>query len=454
MSTAPTSAQVIRRLLARAPAIFAALLALTGALLVWHHYGMEKVLEVSARSGHEYVTASDSETGGSSRSEVIRSPDALHLHCNLVKDFAWPYCNISFTMGKNEIEGADLSRYDYLTLDATYLRKGERKLRFFMIEYEHGFSKPKVWDSNKVIELDTFELPANGRISIPLDLFHTATWWKDKVKPPMLRTDTRIDNVIYFQVQTGPEHPLGEHDIIIRSIRFHGKAISFSDLLLGIVGMWILVAVAWPATMYMALKNELSDSKAEVQLLNEVNRALRLETRELADQAHTDALTGALNRQGLRAYLMQAGAQSSAPMSLIFADIDHFKSVNDTHGHRVGDMVLQQFAATVSSLVRSQDKLVRWGGEEFLLLCPMTEAAQAAALAEKLRLAVQQCQWPNDLKVTSSFGVAQRRAGEEIGLVIERADAQLYSAKACGRNRVHTDGIERPATTLQEPALS
>lgn len=204
--------------------------------------------------------------------------------------------------------------------------------------------------------------------------------------------------------------------------------------------MWIVCAIAWQACMMFMYKCELNNSKAEIQLLADLNRALNLETRELADQAHMDLLTGVLNRQGLRALLLNSSTFLTPPMAIVFLDIDHFKKVNDLNGHQVGDLVLKQFASTVVAAIRSSDKLIRWGGEEFLLLCPATDLLQAAALAEKLRIRIASSSWPNDLRITASFGVAQHQAGDDIGQVIERADAELYAAKSAGRNRVSYPG--------------
>jgi diguanylate cyclase (GGDEF)-like protein len=121
----------------------------------------------------------------------------------------------------------------------------------------------------------------------------------------------------------------------------------------------------------------------------------------------------------------------------MFLDIDHFKTINDTHGHNKGDEVLQQFARTLSSKVRNEDTLIRWGGEEFLLLCPNTDLEQACKLAEKLRRCIENEAWPHRQTLTCSFGVAAYSGSDPITL-IEQADKALYRAKELGRNQVAT----------------
>ncbi len=144
-------------------------------------------------------------------------------------------------------------------------------------------------------------------------------------------------------------------------------------------------------------------------------------------------------KEGLRDALMNKWRRPDPrhdAMAVVFVDLDHFKQVNDTYGHAVGDEVLRSFVATVQREIRAGDKLVRWGGEEFLIVCPSTGAADAEALAAKLRRAMHHQIWPSGLRLTASFGVTALRHGEDIGDTIKRADAALYLAKSNGRDCV------------------
>ncbi len=424
--------------LRKAPYLFGFLLALTALLLMWHHFGMERVIELSARSAYVSQAGSDRESGGSSGAQLTRVGDDLRLACQLAKMSAWPYCKISFEVG-NADAGLDLSTFDSVSIDATYEGPGQHMLRMTLINFDRGMSKPGEWTTNKFNEVESFDIPREGEVEFPLSIFSAASWWKGQAKPPLAFTGARIDHVMTVQLLTGALTAVGNHVITVRSIRFHGKLITKNQLLSILIGMWIACAIGWPALLALKLRRELSSSKAELRLLNELNRALRLETQQLAGQAHHDPLTGVLNREGLRAELMATSTLLSDPMSVIFLDIDHFKRINDSYGHEVGDLVLKQFAATVAANVRASDRLVRWGGEEFLLLCPLSDVHQAASLAEKLRVSLTQASWPHGHKVTASFGVAQHDANEEISDVIRCADHELYQAKQCGRNRVHAD---------------
>jgi diguanylate cyclase (GGDEF)-like protein/PAS domain S-box-containing protein len=159
--------------------------------------------------------------------------------------------------------------------------------------------------------------------------------------------------------------------------------------------------------------------------------------RALRALASTDALTGLLTRRAGETALAALEAVGTA-YSVLLGDIDHFKAVNDTHGHQVGDAVLRRVAATVRSAVRAQDVAIRWGGEEVLVLLPGADHDAAAALAERLRTGIAARSVGELAPVTISIGVATGSAGARPHDVVAQADAALYAAKRAGRDRVAT----------------
>jgi diguanylate cyclase (GGDEF)-like protein len=159
--------------------------------------------------------------------------------------------------------------------------------------------------------------------------------------------------------------------------------------------------------------------------------------RALQRQAITDALTGAYNRRHLDTELQRMqGSASAEQRALLMIDVDHFKRINDTHGHAAGDEVLRRVSAEISARKRSEDMLFRTGGEEFILLLPSTDAAQAVTLAEALRERLAQSDVLAGERITVSIGVAAHLPGESIAHWAGRADAALYQAKNQGRNCV------------------
>ena len=162
----------------------------------------------------------------------------------------------------------------------------------------------------------------------------------------------------------------------------------------------------------------------------------------MEELATTDKLTGLLNRQSLDALLHQAMTRSrrgDAPLSLLLADVDHFKAVNDEHGHLVGDEVLRRVALNLREHLRESDTVCRWGGEEFLMIVQDCDASAALLLAEKLRAAIADDLTLAELssgRVTASLGVAELRPKESAEELLGRADAAMYAAKESGRNCV------------------
>jgi len=158
----------------------------------------------------------------------------------------------------------------------------------------------------------------------------------------------------------------------------------------------------------------------------------------LQDQASTDALTGAFNRRQLDSELarMHDVAARSPNHAMLAIDIDHFKQVNDTHGHGVGDQVLRGVAAEILLRKRKDDMLFRVGGEEFVMLLPNCGAEDALRLADELRGRIESADLCVGRSVTVSIGMATLLAGEGLANWSARADAALYRAKREGRNRV------------------
>lgn len=174
----------------------------------------------------------------------------------------------------------------------------------------------------------------------------------------------------------------------------------------------------------------------------EIN-ALRKELEGIKKAARTDMLTGLYNRRGFDRAVAQV-METFGPadtLGLVMMDIDHFKKVNDTHGHLIGDNVLKLLARLIKDHIKGRDTAARFGGEEFILLLPGTPAEGAFSLAEQIRKSLKQMKWiTKDTGVsigtiTISAGVAQYRPGEDISELIERADKALYQAKNTGRDR-------------------
>ena len=174
-----------------------------------------------------------------------------------------------------------------------------------------------------------------------------------------------------------------------------------------------------------------------------------IEQRRLFERAAMfDGLTGIHNRRWLDETLhrlVERSAKGDGPLSLSLIDIDHFKRFNDNHGHEAGDAVLAAVATTLGEALRPTDLVVRFGGEEFVILFPETGIDDAAAAADRVRLAVAEAEvaGPGGAplpRVTISMGVAELKAGQSPAAILKAADVAMYRAKTGGRNRVVVDG--------------
>ena len=193
----------------------------------------------------------------------------------------------------------------------------------------------------------------------------------------------------------------------------------------------VMAAVAALAIRLSRLRQRLSDQKAELSEALERIRAL----------ATRDALTGLLNRRAMMDELVREArrmTRGGRSMALVLLDLDHFKRINDTLGHRVGDRVLQAFAEVALAELRGADRVSRWGGEEFLLLMPQAPQGQAEVAVERIRVLLREAAidgMPEDMVVTFSAGITLCGSEHDIAAAIDRADLAMYRAKTGGRNR-------------------
>jgi diguanylate cyclase (GGDEF)-like protein len=237
-------------------------------------------------------------------------------------------------------------------------------------------------------------------------------------------------------------------------IFFH--VLGFAGIAYCAIAMWFASVASATGLRGFSLSHRNSELVVALQESNKElehkNNALHYALAKIEEVASKDELTGCFNRRYLMDALRRESAISSRdyrPFTLLLIDIDHFKSVNDTHGHLVGDRVLAEIADTLRQTMRSMDTLARFGGEEFAGMLPGTTLEEAGVLADRIRHVISTLSVALDetrLTVTVSIGVAQWHCHETIESVIQRADQALYKAKAGGRNCIAL--AESPSTGL------
>ncbi len=438
---------VIKRAL-QSPLLWPFVLALLTLILgAWQHFGMNREFIVFPNTDIQYYAVSDQSNGGVSDAVAHVEDGALQLECTIRDQYDWPYCQVDFSFGSTYQEGLDGGRYDHINLNIEHQSiQLDETLRVFVRGYDDAFSQPGLYHTlmPNQIEYQPNRYPEGLRLE--LSRFIPATWWLSEMELPIHQQQPTFERIPLIQISTGSYVTPGHHELTIREISLHGKWLQAEVLYSALLGLWVLTTFYWTLRHAWSLRTNLANERQHRFELEQLNSYLQLSNRQLEDQAQHDELTGLRNRAGLRDVLydtVQHAHQNKQALCLMFLDIDHFKPINDLHGHTIGDKVLQRFARTLKGMVRSEDTVVRWGGEEFLLLCPNTDRKRALKLAEKLRISIQNESWPHGQTLTCSFGVAENSGGDPIAL-IEQADKALYRAKELGRNRVAIADYDGP----------
>jgi polar amino acid transport system substrate-binding protein len=209
-------------------------------------------------------------------------------------------------------------------------------------------------------------------------------------------------------------------------------------LTLLVLGTVLVVSLYWNRHLAQA-NRKIRDTLID---LHDVQAQLEHQNRMFKRQSITDALTGIYNRLKLDedlAYAIARSERTKNEFSVILLDIDNFKLVNDRFGHLVGDELLKAFSSLLVSSIRKSDIAGRWGGEEFLIICPDTDLQGCEKLAEQLRKQIAEYEFPEKRVLNASLGVAAHQQGENADTMIARVDKALYRAKKDGRNRVEAD---------------
>lgn len=208
--------------------------------------------------------------------------------------------------------------------------------------------------------------------------------------------------------------------------------------------VWQLGGIALAIILLLSVWNY--RSRYYNQRLQQQNKRLEQSQQELEKAiseleflSNHDPLTRLYNRNHFDRAMQRVqrrSPQSTEIFSLVVIDIDYFKHINDTHGHCIGDAILRELAEILLAEVREHDQVTRWGGEEFVILCQHTTAAEAKALCQRITGAIRHYTFSSNIKLSCSFGVAEQTPQENLLQCFERADKALYQAKKAGRNQI------------------
>lgn len=418
------------------------LLAVTVFVLYAQRAGMQRVLEITGDERLIQSPLDDRELEGASVAILSERDGKLVVGCNIQRaSYQWPYCEVKFDVDP-ELAGSpglDLSRYTHVHVGAYYsdefARSANATLRLQLRNFNPIYSDMEA-DANS-LKYNGIEYRPEGReTSIPMSSIKVYSWWiAQHPDLPIKYHEPEVDDIRVIELATGNYMRSGQHEIIVDHITFTGPLFNSQVVNLALLYVWAAAIVVVMLVRLLMVRQRLRQASKRQQELSAINRMLNVRKAELEEKAVRDPLTGALNREGLQSFIDQDLHQGEMCLSVVFIDLDHFKAVNDNFGHAIGDVVLKEFVQRIESQTRESDLFARWGGEEFVLCCPNTSLAEAAILAEKLRGDIERYQWPEGVKVTASFGVAQY-GDESFTTFFKRADDALYKSKTKGRNRV------------------
>ena len=324
----------------------------------------------------------------------------------------------------------DFSRYDGINIKIHYEGKA-KYLEVYLRQQTDPLPNTTVETTGKFMSvyLRTEDLKA-GPAYIDLSEFSVAEWWILDTNAPRELALPEFDKIYSI----GVDHlELGMHKMRIDSVELVGERISNMNFLFAILIFWGIFLGSEAALRYYWLYKDSRQREALINNLTSTAESLEEEKHHLNNLATTDALTGVLNREGLRQYLHNefGGEYLPSDFGALVIDIDHFKHINDAHGHDVGDAILKTMTRLIAANIRQGDIFARWGGEEFLVVSREYSERSLFNLAEKLRLLIaeQPLETTLNLHITVSIGVARARRGENFGMTFKRADIALYKAK-------------------------
>lgn len=413
---------------------YALLIVITLAVLTWHHYGMEKQFVMFPNESISPTVYSDPQYGGRSKTMLESSPKGTFIKCRTISSSRiHPFCGISLAI--SDLGGdQDLSSYDELIVTLSADSTEPDTVMIYLVNTEFD-SNAEPFERVNLRTINAAKMMRN--ITLPLDSFYVPSWWLLFNPEDPYGGKPNVSNVTALRITTGDSRLEREVQLHIERISAHGKYIKQSKLYLAIIIVWISVSLFFVIANMVAMRRHTLASKKRARELENLNNFLAIEKNKFESMAKRDALTGALNRAGLRQVIDEACnayREQGTSNSLILFDIDHFKVINDTYGHQMGDEALVELVKLISATIRDDDYLARWGGEEFALICLRTNASDAVLFAEKLRHTINTAQLAG-LSVSCSFGVAQL-CHEDVASWFGAADEALYEAKEKGRNQV------------------
>ncbi|MCR6651402.1 MAG: GGDEF domain-containing protein [Cellvibrionaceae bacterium] len=278
--------------------------------------------------------------------------------------------------------GIDLSSYAGINIELDYTGPAQR-IRLFLRNYSPHYAQNGTWDSMKFMSINAKASDFGKNAYFSLSEFGVADWWILEKDVDRRHAAPEFNKIVTFGIDfVSP----GNHEVSVKKVEVVGQWIATEQLYLGLLIFWMALII-WEGSsrIYKLYMRSRKSDQIIGNLLTNYNR-LEIEKKEYEALSTTDMLTGVMNRTGINLFVQKLFDSnfSKEHIGIMLFDIDHFKRVNDELGHDTGDQVLQKVAGIIADNIRHTDVFGRWGGEEFILVCPQTEEQDLKALAEKI----------------------------------------------------------------------
>ena len=348
-------------------------------------------------------------------------------------------CGMNIQLGDGWRKGVYVEHYQTIRLAVEYQGSAEK----FRVNYRNATQAEAEVYLSKFHELYLPIRKGAYVYDIPLKNMQVAEWWlgqHNSTDKALLAPER--NNVIHIGFDIENPMPVGQHFFNVMQFELLTPLLSSYKATAWAAGSAVYLLIVGLIFNYFRLRSALKERSEEMfGLLHRLEKA-GTESAHFKKLSMYDPLTTLLNRRAALDLVEEyARHKSLSGTALILLDIDHFKQVNDTYGHDLGDEVLKTVGAATQQLVREEDAAVRWGGEEIVIICPKTSPDGAMRVAEKLRLQLKGLRFSNpELRISASFGVVNIQPGESFDSAFKRADEALYRAKHQGRDQICQHG--------------
>lgn len=402
------------------------------------HFSPNQTQRLHFDANNHYMLFSDAERGGGSHATWLDDYSYSRFKCDMTGlPNTWCGYLIMWPHHPNGLQ--DFTHFHSLRVQLKYVGRAE-KLRIYMRAYDPSYGSLTDAEANKFESVLVDVKDFSGVVTVPLSEFVVSDWWVQRYAIPRQQVALDFKAVQMLAIDFPQPGAPGEHVMEVQSIELVGEYIVKEHAYFMLLIAWMLVLLAEASYRYYRMNKRVEQVQARASTLANYARELRAQSSLYKKLSGVDPLTGIYNRAGIKPLLHKnfSNNRRAYTSALMVIDIDHFKKINDNLGHSVGDSVIKLVAQTMTDVIRIGDLFARWGGEEFLLLCPNADAATATFIGEKLRKSIEAIYFTDEpeLQVTVSVGLTLFDQEDTFDVAFDRADKALYRAKRSGRNRV------------------